>query len=648
MTRRSGFGWTLAAFVVFTTILSRRGHAADPVTDAIDRGVEYLLGQVKEKRVGQDGNNGIGQTALETYALLVADVGLDEPVIRENFEFLHAECKKREFDHTYSLACYIFALDAAISQIENDLLVLAPRKVQEAFRDDPRIGKEFRPYLAAAVQKLVETQTDGGAWNYGGDKSAFDNSNTQFAVLALGVGAKRGVPIDSEVWKKIVEHFVKGQEAKGPETPDRIVLLRPSEKKEREEGVKLVGEGGATKSDNEKKGEDGGEGSARRSRTGLAETPAEPEVGLEGIKVYRRGWNYQRPGNPHAVSWNMTCAGLSSLILARQNLRAGLTPQEREALNAAVRDGYGWVMGSWSPTESFYGSYSLEKVGDLGEVKLFGSHDWYKELSEAIAGKQRGNGSWVGGSHETARVATSFALLILNRATSLLTRNPASRIMVTGRGSGAVEPNDRNWVYVPSIDTSIHYPTLLRQIRQRPRLKLIQFLKDIIESYPPEWKGELIPEMARVRDEIPHKATQKLITSYLEIITGHEYKNPDDYLKWHRRWERVMAIGGQRRGEKDLAQELIEYYKSTTKSFPLKQSVMWALQQCKVRDAIPLFIADLKHEDERVRISAYSAIKAFYVAYPPPFNVAAPAAERDQQAAAIAAWCEAEEKKLKA
>jgi len=40
--------------------------------------------------------------------------------------------------------------------------------------------------------------------------------------------------------------------------------------------------------------------------------------------------------------------------------------------------------------------------------------------------------------------------------------------------------------------------------------------------------------------------------------------------------------------------DLLTYYKSTTKSIPLKKLVIWALGRCKVREAIPLLLDDLR------------------------------------------------------
>ena len=615
-------------------------RAADAISEAIDAGTTYLLGQVKAKQVGHRAE---GQVALETYALVVSGVSVTHPLIRRNFDHLHARMSKSK--HTYTLACYIFALDAAISQIEQDILILAPAKARALFKDNPRIGKEFRPHLKKAVENLADIQmAGGGGWSYGPSKDRFDNSNTQFAVLGLGVGMKRNIPIDRKVWLKIMDHFVDGQQEKGPEVAERVTLMKPSDKEEWNSKVKLI--------DGDKKpltaGKDDKSPKRKKSSQGrtVVVTPANPEVGFEGIKVYKRGFDYTNKGG---ATWNMTCAGLSSLILARNSLEGKIPKQMLNAMNKAVRDGYGWLMTSWAPTKSYYGMYSLEKVGDLGDIKLFAKHDWFDEMSKHLIGQQLVDGSWPGGAahgeKEDPRIPTSFALLILNRASSLITKNPNSRIIVSGK-SNPGESGARDWVYIPDLNKTVHYPSLMRHIRLRPNVKLIRFLDNIVESYPPEFKGELIPDMAKVRDAIRSRSVRAVIDGHLEKITGYEYKEWESYLKWHRRWERVMAIGLSKK--KDNVKDLLTYYASTKRSVSLKKTVMWALVQCQAKEGLPLLLADLDNEEEGVRKAAYGYLKAYFVDFPPPFAAGADDAARKAQAEKVRVWCNAQLAKQKA
>ncbi|HVR76717.1 MAG TPA: hypothetical protein VMT52_20470 [Planctomycetota bacterium] len=614
-----------------------RADLDEATSGAIDRGIEYLL-RATEERIGSlekefggrsaqaNQENGLGRLALEVYALVVAGVSLDHPVIRRSFLFL----EKMTFDHTYSTAIYAFALDAAIAQIEDDLLMFRSKKVQQRFRDDPAIGRVFRPRLAEAVRAIVQSQNDTGGWRYGPGAKDFDNSNVQFAVLALGVGAKRQVPIETEVWLKVVDHFVKGQEKNGPEIRDRLTFRSAEERGRPRDDVKLISKDRDVSRNREK----AGERERRDGSTTVVAPPEEQRIGEERIEVFQRGWDYVNKGGSN---WNMTCAGLSSLLLARDNLRGRIAGEQKEALDKAIRDGYGWVMGHWTPTGSYYGIYSIEKAADIGEVVKFGPHDWYAEISRYLVGAQRHDGSWPkGSSHgEEPPISTAFALLVLNRATSLLTQNPVSRIVVSGKRS-ADDPTDRSWVYVPDLDTTIHYPSLLRSIRLRPSPKLLRFLENIVDNYLDERKGELVPELAFVRDSIPNRTAQRIVDDYLVKITGYRYKDPEDYRRWYARWERIIRIGEAKKQERK--DDLLKYYASTTKSVPLRKTIMWALGQIGAREAIPLLLEDLSHAEATVRLSAYNYFKAYFLDFPPPFDPSAGESTREGQVAAIREW----------
>jgi hypothetical protein len=637
----------IAAVTVVTCLLPCALRADDRTGEAIDRGIAFLLPDTEKYLEGLEGRgaepNQKGELALRTYALVVAGVSVQNPTIQKAFQYL----SKIQLDHIYTISCYVFALDAAISQQEGDLLMLKDPKVQAQFRDNPAIGQEYRPRLQEGVNTILRGQNKLGVWRYTIGAQDFDNSNVQFAVLALGVGAKRRIPIDKDVWLKVVQHFVKGQQQKGPEVQDRIKLQPQEEwgRKKHQDEVKVVakdakGKGSGNSEEKEGAGKRNSKGDTSVTRP--PPNPENPEIGTENIQVFSRGWDYENKGG---ATWNMTCSGLSSLLLARDSLRGQIAGAEKDALDKAIRDGYGSLMAGWNFAGNYYGSYSLEKVADIGHVKMFGPHDWYKEMEDFLLGAQTGNGSWPQEGHGSGGVSTSFALLILNRATvtTLLTMNPASRIMISGRTSSGEDPNDRSWVYVPLLDTSVHYPSLLRAIRLRPSAELLKFLENIIENYPDERKGELIPELAAVRKELPNKAAQKYIDEYLTDITGSKYKEYDSYMKWYRRWLSVVEIGTKQK--KERIPDLLKYYQNTNQSVPLKKTIMWALQQLKVREAIPLFLDDLNNPEPVVRLAAYNTFKGYFIDYPPAFSPEASPAERQAQVAAIRAWYEKQPQK---
>lgn len=615
---------------------SIRAGQDENVARAIDTGVDFLLKCIEENIVEGDPAN--GRIALETYALLVAGVSVDHPLIQRSMERL----SKMQLNHTYTVSCYAFALDAAISQIHADMQFLRGRLIP----DGPTIGREYRDQLEKAINALVQMKhKDHGRWNYGPDREGkrYDNSNTQFAVLALGLAPKRRVTISPKVWEQIALHFVSGQQEKGPKVDERIELLPADERGEdRRNQVKIVereapGETRAERTN-------GGEPRPReRGRTTVSKVDkAVPEFGDEGVEVQARGWSYVDDKEHGGYKWNMTCAGLSSLILAAENLRTTIPGTFRSKINRAIRDGYGWLMKHWNiPVGgggwNYYGIYSLEKVGDLGGVKKFGSHDWYDEVATAVVGEQLEDGGWPGDNMSKRRENTSFALLVLNRATSLLTQR-ANRMVTTGPGAHSADTSDRdNWVYIQSMDREIHIPSVVRMIRLRPNPKVLQFVELIVDNYPPERNGFLVPKLVQLLRSAENPNVKKYFLDNLRKITGAEYEDVEKYLVWHRRWAHVSEAGEL--VQKDQIPYLLKYYENTESSVPLRRKVIWALARCRAVEAAPRFVEDLNHPDEAVRTAAYEALTVLPLGKAPPrFDPSESNARRDEQARAVAAW----------
>ena len=103
-----------------------------------------------------------------------------------------------------------------------------------------------------------------------------------------------------------------------------------------------------------------------------------------------------------------------------------------------------------------------------------------------------------------------------------------------------------------------------------------------------------------------------------------------------------MAIGLSKK--KENVQDLLTYYASTKRSVSLKKAVMWALVQCQAQEGLPLFLADLDHEDAGIRQAAYGYIKAYFVDFPPTFSPQAADAKRKAQDGTLAVAAEHHEK----
>src|SRR5262249_38939094 len=190
-----------------------------------------------------------------------------------------------------------------------------------------------------------------------------DNSNTQFALLALWVARRHGVPCDWAIGR--VEQRLRATQ-------------RPH--------------GGWT----------------------YRYPPAVTDPGVF------RSPDYQ-------PSPQMTCAGLLGLALAHavtaDNPKA---PKRDLKADEAVKNGFlalGAVIDAPSgnpgrmdkPGKLYYFLWSLERMAVLYDLKTIGGKDWYRWGAEILLANQQGSGAWHG-EYSAGGCDTCFALLFLKRA----------------------------------------------------------------------------------------------------------------------------------------------------------------------------------------------------------------------------------------
>ncbi len=305
---------------------------AKQVRSAISGGVKYLLDEQNVKRGTWNDMAGYpgGVTALVTLALLNAGVEPDHPKIQKALDYL----RKLEPEKTYSVALRTMVF-----------CIATPR------RDLPTIQKY--------VNWFETIQMEGGQWSYprvaGGD-----NSNSQFAVLALHEAERVGAVVNKETWKKALQYWKSCQTPRG--------------------------------SWGYQKGWENGLGSM--TCAGIAAT------------IICSG--HVNPPNALIDKSLVKCCQPQeeddSLELALDWLANNFSVRRNPG-----RRGMGNV---WH----YYYLYGLERVGRLTTRRFIGEYDWYREGAEFLVGQQDPfRRSWVGQNHaeDNPHIATSFALLFL-------------------------------------------------------------------------------------------------------------------------------------------------------------------------------------------------------------------------------------------
>ncbi|HEV2948784.1 MAG TPA: hypothetical protein VGX70_15530 [Gemmataceae bacterium] len=349
----------------------------------------------------EDVKANIGATALAALSLLECDVSEDDPAVQKAARYL------RRFvpilDHTYSLAAAIWFFDRLGEERDEALIqsmgvrLMAGQnesggwtyscptggKIQEQWlaelirqhdakkrepadkerrrnaeqgnKNEPRrlpfeIQEQLR-LLRQGAKPAVPTAAPGAI------RTVPDNSNTQFATLALWVARRHGLPVDSAL-TQVEKRFSLTQQLDGSwiYRPD----IRPPAP------------------------------SPAMTCAGLTGLAASHGAGIERAKL-RPGAKTNDPDKNESIK-----AGLRNLCAVLKTLK------HAHEINDPTR-------------REFYFLWSLERVAEIYSLKTIGGIDWYAWGSNLLLDMQKADGSW-GGAYWHGGVDTSFALLFLVRS----------------------------------------------------------------------------------------------------------------------------------------------------------------------------------------------------------------------------------------
>ncbi len=334
-------------------------QAPDPLEKrsgaAIDKGVAYLLEEQKPDGSwsGQDGNTALALLALHRSGLRPGHKRFDR-----GFRWLMRS--RKDVDKTYETSLRIMLL-ADVN----------PKKHGDAIRK--------------LALRLVMSQCENGQWTYkaihGKVKKQGDNSNTQFALLALWYARLAGATVHPAIWNRSGRHF------RATQNPD----------------------GGWGYSHNQRRDSYGSmTAGGLMSMTVITAARSIGKVDLEALQA-----------NEHIAKGR---AWLARELLAAKNpgVEKAFGKQGARKAGAKKRTDYFPLYWLWS----------LERAGRLLELTNFGEHDWYAEGAEHLVDTQRDDGRWVG---SVPVRATSFALLFLTRGTKPVTTEPITGTATTPR-----------------------------------------------------------------------------------------------------------------------------------------------------------------------------------------------------------------------
>jgi hypothetical protein len=328
------------------------------VEEAIRGGIRYLKDQQRQDGTWPDinGEHRNGVTALATLALLTAGEPVTEPHVSRALAALD------RFDAAALGSVYSVSLQTmAFAQA------------------DPA---RYRVQIARNVYWLERAQikpTDGnptwpGGWSYRDNRAQMaDNSNSQYALLALQAASEAGIPVKPEVWALARQYWERGQQRGG------------------------IDDGGWNYHPGDR-----GPARASMSCAGIS------SLVITGLKRFE--------------SQEVLVDGPNGAVI--RNCGKG-------GANLDLQRGVNWLASNFRVSENYgngatwklYYLYGLERVGRLAGLRYIGDHDWYFEGAEHLIhdpNRDPLQGKWVGnGAGENDPVvATSFVLLFLAKGRS--------------------------------------------------------------------------------------------------------------------------------------------------------------------------------------------------------------------------------------
>lgn len=276
-----------------------------------------------------------GVTYLATLALLNAGVGPNDPEVKQAL----AIARKASPTMTYSLALQTLVLCAA--EPKKDLLLIR-RNVQ----------------LLENLQ--IRTGDRKGTWPYAENRGNGDNSNTQFALLALYEAERAGVEVKEPIWRLSQNYWLSTQNPDGS--------------------------------------------------WGYVEgAPGTGSMTCAGISAMIMTSDRLTRGDVEVNGERVRCCGQQQDNSAIENGLAWMGRNFSVVTNPGTRGGHVWL---------YYYLYGLERVGRLTNQRLMGQHDWYRRGAEMLVESQDPlAGFWKGGglAETDPTICTALSLLFLSK-----------------------------------------------------------------------------------------------------------------------------------------------------------------------------------------------------------------------------------------
>jgi hypothetical protein len=606
------------------------------IDEAIKRGAEalkakYGRGAAAVPLMVPDAAHGIGPTALAGLALLEAKVPGTDPALKLITEQVRDAAYRQ--NKTYQIALCLMFLDRFGEPADVPLIqALALRLLAGQTKDGGWNYDSVTAIPPADEQRLraglKDTQLVAGSASGGGkgppklhpevekygqtlqspaNGSGGDNSNTQFATLAVWMARKHGVPADNAL-DALERRFMASQDPRTgnwsyslPPANSINVVMPPGSPSMYCSGLLAMSTG-----------------LARREERQLANKPPPKHDTAPKTETKPDDPFYNPPAGekPPPKPAAGRPADARDLVVQRAFAGLGLTLADQ------IR-GKGLIV----PTNAILGTgdlyflWSLERVGVIYGVDKIGGFDWYDLGSTALVRSQNADGTWNFGKTFGAEVNTAFAVLFLCKAnlardlSSKVQKDPTSTEMRAGAGPSATDllPNRPPTSATPTgTDTAAPAPITLPNPSGDAAVALAS---EMLRASGADW----VRRLNEARDGKGTHFTRALVVA-AENAEGDRKKQARDAL----------------------AERLCRMTPATLRTMlgadeaELRRAAALACAMKDDKDHVPDLIAALEDKDESVVRAARAGLKSLTGKDLGP----APGASAAQKAAAVRAWRE--------
>jgi hypothetical protein len=341
------------------------------INDAIARGIQFLLSDQGPKGSWSGNVYGLGSTSLAALTLLECDVKPTHPAIVKAAAFVRANA--RVGTGTYEISLAILFLDKLGQVADKDLIQTLACRLLAGQTDlggwsyeCPGLKQQDAMQMIAALQQTKE-EDPVKALKDGGRKQPSqidDNSNTQFAMLALWAARRHDVPVAKAL-------AFAGLRFRTYQKPDGQWIY---------------------------------------STTDTSSNPSMTCVGLLGLAM-GKGATAPKAGRGVKAPDAGPDQAKTKQIELDEPMRKGF---EALALQVQANTPAGPLPGN---QPSLYFVWSVQRVGVLYDIQKIGDADWYLWGVDILLPRQQPNGSWLTKSYQgsSATIDTCLALLFLKR-----------------------------------------------------------------------------------------------------------------------------------------------------------------------------------------------------------------------------------------